>query len=246
VRLDYSGLPATGFRDSHGTILRDPPIRENLPAPCRDCPELERYCRIAPIVASPAFAWRKLGLVERDGTPTHRGIIFSFFNNGEGLAVAAAIEDDTYAVGDLLFDLANLRAGHRFAQDESPYGGRLGALCQQVFERADHPGYLEMGVPVNYGAGASEVVREIVEHGSSKQKLLTESLRPGDIERALAEWRSLVRHIALAPEYPLARWRALKDACAPYVESATTIPPLPALLPAQTQRRTASSPRQAG
>jgi hypothetical protein len=239
--VDFSGLLATGFRDSHGAVLRDPPIRENLPAACRNCPELERYCRVMAIAASPAFAWRRLGLIETDGTPTERGVLFSFFNNGEGLAVAAALDDGTYDIGDLLFDLANLRAGHRFAEDESPFGGRLGALCQQVYDRADHPGYLEMGVPVNYGAGASEVVREIIEHGSSKQKLLTESLRPGDIERALVEWRSLVRHIALAPDHPHPRWRALKDACAKFAEStsASAILQLPALLPAHTQRREA-------
>jgi hypothetical protein len=96
-----------------------------------------------------------------------------------------------------------------------------------------------MGVPVNYGAGASEAVREIVVFGSPKQKLLTESLRPGDIERALVEWRSLVRHIALAPDYSNPRWIALKQACAKYSEeaSANAIPQLPPLLPAHTQRR---------
>jgi superfamily II DNA/RNA helicase len=243
ARLDYSGLPATAIRDSHGAFLRDPPTRENLPEPCRACPELDRYCRVAPIVPSPAYAWRRLGLVERDGTPTERGVIFSFFNNGEGLAIAAALEDASYPIDALVFDLANLRAGHRFAEDESPFGGRLGALCQQVYERADHPGYLEMGVPVNYGAGASEVVRELVEHGGSKSKLLTASLRPGDIERALAEWRSLVRHIALAPEYPNARWAELKAGCERYVENATAPLQLPDLLPAHTQRRVASSGR---
>jgi superfamily II DNA/RNA helicase len=239
ARVDFSCLPATARRDTHGAALRDPPIRENLPTPCRDCPQLEAYCKRTPIPQSPAHAWRKLGLVKPDGTPTPRGILFSFFNNGEGLAIAAALEEETYEIPILLFDLANLRAGHRFAQDESPLGGRLGTLSAQTYERADHPGYLDMGVPVNYGAGASEVVREIIDHGSSKQKLLTESLRPGDIERALVEWRSLVRHIALASEYPHARWTALKQACAKFVESASAnvIPQLPALLPAQTQRR---------
>ncbi len=243
ARVDYSGLPATGVPDSHGAFLRDPPVRESLPEPCRNCPELERYCRVAPIVPSPAFAWRRLGLVERDGTPTQRGEIFSFFNNGEGLAIAAALEDASYPIDTLVFDLANLRAGHRFAEDESPFGGRLGALCQQVYERADHPGYLEMGVPVNYGAGASEVVREIIEHGGSKTKLLTASLRPGDIERALAEWRSLVRHIALAPEHPNTRWAELKTACSRYVENATAPLHLPELLPAHTQRRVTAAGR---
>jgi superfamily II DNA/RNA helicase len=244
ARVDYSGLPATGFRDSHGAMLREPATRENLPEPCRKCPELDRYCKITSIVGSPAFVWRRLGLVEPNGTPTMRGTLFSFFNNGEGLAVAAALEDETYAIDDILFDLANLRAGHRFAEDESPFGGRLGALCQQVYDRADHPGYLEMGVPVNYGAGASEVVREIIEHGSSKQRMLTESLRPGDIERALIEWRSLVRHIALAPDYPHERWKALKRSCAKYADSnsASGLLQLPTLLPAQMQVRLGRKP----
>jgi hypothetical protein len=244
ARLDFSELPATGFRDSHGAVLREPPIRENLPEPCRECPELERYCTVTAIAGSAAFVWRRLGLVGPDGTPTTRGVLFSFFNNGEGLAVAAALEDESYDIAELLFDLANLRAGHRFAQDESPFGGRLGALCQQVYERGEYPGYLEMGVPVNYGAGASEVVREIIEHGSSKQKMLTESLRPGDIERALVEWRSLVRHIALAPDFPHERWTALKHACGKYAEAASGNPilQLPALLPAQTQRREGRRP----
>jgi superfamily II DNA/RNA helicase len=239
ARLDFSHLPAEGFRDSHGAWLRDPPTRENLPTPCRDCPELKTFCQTAQIATSPAFAWRRLGLVEPGGKPTTRGVIFSFFNNGEGLAVAAAIEDETYPIDDLIFDLANLRAGHRFAGDESPYSGRLGALCQQLYERADHPGYLDMGVPVNYGAGAAEVVREIIEHNSSKQKLLTDSLRPGDIERAVVEWRSLIRHIALAPDFPHPRWQSLKQACAKHIEStaANSPPQLPPLLPAHTQRR---------
>ena len=40
------------------------------------------------------YAWRKLGLIEEDGTPTRRGVIFSCFKGGEGLAIAAALEDE--------------------------------------------------------------------------------------------------------------------------------------------------------
>jgi hypothetical protein len=46
----------------------------------------------------------------------------------------------------------------------------------------------------------------------SKQKLTNELLRHGDIERALVEWRSILRHIAIAPAYPLSRWTELKTA----------------------------------
>ena len=191
------------------------------------------------ITASPAYAWRQLGLIDVAGEPTQRGIIFSFFQRGEGLAVAAALEDESYPIEELVFDLANLRAGPRFAGDDSPYGGRLGALCQRVYERADLPGYLDMGVPLDYGAGASEVVREIVERGASRSRLLTESLRQGDLERALVEWRSLLRHIIWAPDHALPRWRALKSAAHDLLEkSVSTVAPRSAVISRAVENRT--------
>ena len=187
---------------------------------------------------TPAFAWRQLGLIDETGKPNRRGILFSFFNQGEGLAIAAALEQESYSIEDLVFDLGNLRAGHRFAPDESPFGGRLGLLCQKIYSRADYPGYLEMGVPPAYGAGASEVIRAIVEEQVPRHRLVNESLRYGDIERALTEWRSLLRQIVHTPDYDWDRWRALRKAAAQYVDS-TRSPaqqPLPLLLPAQMNR----------
>ena len=145
-------------------------------------------------------------------------MIFSFFHGGEGLAVAAALEDETYPINELVFDLANIRAGPRFADEDAPMGGRLGILCQRVYGRADYPGYLTMGVPVHYGAGASEVVRALVADPRSKHKLTNELLRHGDIERALVEWRSILRHIVIAPAYPLSRWAELKAAAKELVD----------------------------
>ncbi|MEP7015874.1 MAG: DEAD/DEAH box helicase [Verrucomicrobiota bacterium] len=217
IRLDYSDVPIQANIDSLGKALLDPPERENLPEACRECDQLEHDKTVA-IVNSPAYAWRHLGLVERDGAPTPRGMIFSFFHGGEGLAVAAALEDETYPIGDLVFDLANIRAGPRFAGEDAPMGGRLGILCQRIYGRADYPGYLVMGVPVHYGAGASEVVRELIVDSRSRHKLTNELLRQGDIERALIEWRSLLRHIVGAPEHPLPRWVELKTAAADLVE----------------------------
>lgn len=226
ARQDFSAVPATAFRDRHGRLLLAPPERRELPPVCRACPELQAYCERVEIITSPAFAWRRLGLIDVTGVPTPRGILFSFFHHGEGFAVAAALEDESYPIEELVFDLANLRAGPRFAGDDSPYGGRLGGLCQRVYDRADLPGYLDMGVPLDYGAGASEVVREIVERGAPRTRLLTESLRQGDVERALIEWRSVLRHIVWAPDYDLPRWRALKGAASDLLEksaSPTTI-----------------------
>jgi hypothetical protein len=211
VRLDYGDVPINAHLDSLGNALIDPPERKNLPEVCRACDQLEHDESVA-IVNSPTYAWRHLGLVEPDGTPTARGMIFSFFHGGEGLAVAVALEDETYPIDELVFDLANIRAGPRFAGEDAPMGGRLGILCQRVYRRADYPGYLTMGVPVQYGAGASEVVRALVADPRSKHKLTNELLRHGDIERALVEWRSILRHIVLAPAYPLSRWTELKAA----------------------------------
>ncbi|MEP6668900.1 MAG: DEAD/DEAH box helicase [Chthoniobacter sp.] len=222
ARQDFSAVSVTAFFDRHGQPLSTPPERRELPPACRTCPELAVYCERVEITPSPAYAWRRLGLIDVAGAPTQRGVLFSFFHHGEGLAVAAALEDESYPIEELVFDLANLRAGPRFAGDDSPYGGRLGALCQRIYERADLPGYLDMGVPIDYGAGASEVVREIVERDTSRTRLLTESLRQGDLERALVEWRSLLRHIIWAPDHDLPRWRTLKSAANELLEKSTS------------------------
>ena len=230
ARIDFSPVCLPAVVDSRGAALLDPPEREALPIVCRQCSELEHDLTTT-ITSSPAYAWRQLRLVGEDGTPTRRGALFSFFHAGEGLAIAAGLEDETYPIDDLVFDLANIRAGPRFAGEEAPLGGRLGILCQQVYGRADHPGYLEMGVPVQYGSGASEVIRELVTNPAGRYRLTNESLRHGDIERALMEWRSLLRHIVGAPDLDWQRWRALKSAAAHFIGStkspaAVEFPPL--------------------
>ena len=221
ARIDFSEVPMTALIDSLGVALLDPPEREALPVVCRQCSELEHDLSTT-ITASPAYAWRQLGLVADDGTPACRGILFSFFHAGEGLAIAAGLEDETYPVDDLVFDLANIRAGPRFAGEDAPLGGRLGILCQQTYGRADHAGYLEMGVPVQYGSGASEVIRELVSNPAARYRFTNESLRHGDIERALMEWRSLLRHIVGAPDLDWERWRALQKLAAHYVGNTTS------------------------
>jgi hypothetical protein len=238
IRLDYADVPVNAHIDSLGNALVDPPERENLPDICRTCDQLEHDKTVA-IVNSPTYAWRHLGLVEPDGAPTRRGMIFSFFHGGEGLAVAVALEDKTYPIDELVFDLANIRAGPRFAGEDAPMGGRLGILCQRVYRRADYPGYLTMGVPMQYGAGASEVVRELVADPRSKHKLTNEVLRHGDIERALVEWRSILRHIVLAPAYPWSRWTELKAAAEELIDktaSPTSAVDLTTLAPLQQHR----------
>jgi hypothetical protein len=101
-----------------------------------------------------------------------------------------------------------------------------------------------MGVPVQYGAGASEVVRALVADPRSKHKLTNELLRHGDIERALVEWRSMLRHIVLAPAYPFSRWAELKAAAKELLDktvSPTSAVDLATLAPLQ-QRAEATDP----
>ncbi|HEV8185274.1 MAG TPA: hypothetical protein VGP40_04905, partial [Chthoniobacterales bacterium] len=237
ARLDFSTVEVAAIVDSHGRALHSPPEREAIPLVCRSCDQLE-HDSTAQITSSPAYAWRRLGLVEEDGTPTRRGVMFSFFQGGEGLAVAAALEDENYPIDELVFDLANIRGGPRFAGEDAVMGGRLGILSQRIYERADHPGYLEMGTPLHYGSGASEVIREVVANPGSRYRLTNDALRLGDIERALMEWRSLLRHIVNAPDLDWNRWRALKTAAQHFVET-TTSPALlqfPPLLAAQQRR----------
>src|SRR4029077_18312945 len=230
ARIDFSEVEVTALVESNGAALLDPPEREALPLVCRQCSELEHDLTTV-ITNSPAYAWRQLGLVANNGTPTRRGLLFSFFHAGEGLAIAAGLEDETYPVDDLVFDLANIRAGPRFAGEDAPLGGRLGILCQQVYGRADYPGYLEMGVPVQYGSGASEVIRELATNSAARYRFTNESLRHGDIERALMEWRSLLRHIVGAPPLDWERWRSLQERAAHLIgntasPAAVEFPPL--------------------
>jgi hypothetical protein len=233
--VTYEERTSPTFLDSHGRPLLNPPIRQAIPRACRGftltgsqrstlnsqpppCPQLA-WCTQVEITASAAFAWRTLGLIDPNGAPTQRGLIFSFFQHGEGLAIAAGLEDETYAVEELIFDLANLRGGPRFAGDESTIGGRLAVVCQHAYGRADFDGYLQMGVPQDYAAGAGDALREILLHGLPRQKLVTESLRLGDIERAILEWRSLLRQIGHAPDCDWPRWRQLKKAATTALEA---------------------------
>jgi hypothetical protein len=217
ARFSYHEVSVKVWIDEHGAALLDPPERRALPPPCRACAE-QSWCRTAEITTSPAHVWRTLGLIEPDGHLTRRGVIFSYFHHAEGFAIAVALEEESYPIAELVFDLANLRAGPRFAGEDSPYAGRLGHLSQQASQRAEHPGYLTLGVPVDYGAGASEAMRAHVEFGVPRSKLLSESLRLGDFERAYVEWRALLRHIVWSPDCDWARWRELQASAAHMLE----------------------------
>jgi superfamily II DNA/RNA helicase len=196
--------------DRHGVALWKPVERDVLAADCARC-SLVSVCRQLPTSTGVALLWRRLGLVDAAGVPTLRGQVVSFFSQGDGLAIAAALEDTTYPIEELIYDLADLDAGFRFAGEEvNRWGGRLGIVCHERYGLQSIPGYLENGVPPKYGAGAEQIVASIHKDPLAKQSWTTELLGPGDIDRVIIEWRSLLRQIAHAPALDWPRWQELQ------------------------------------
>lgn len=239
VKLDYSQAQVMARPDSQQVPLLNPPRREARP------PAFPSFAEIAGggatrLVAqkTPAQIWHQLGLIDEQCRPTRRGVIFSFFNHGEGLAIAAALEDASYPLEDLLFDVANLRAGHRFEHFDNT-GSRLGNQCRLIYQGLSCEGYLDGGVPPGYGHGAAEVLSAIRSEPGSVHQYVGEELRQGDIERASLEWRSLLNHIAFAPDYPWNRWQDFRDLVRTYVFTyfpAAQLVQLPLLTPTQKTR----------
>ncbi len=213
AQFDYSAMPVEAIRDSHGHWLAqaltrttelnvETEIREDTASPAH-----------AARPGTPVHAWRGLGLIEADGTPTRRGIIFSFFQHGEGLAIVAALEDETYPVEEMVFHLANLRSDCRVDLPEAGGSERLAATCRGTYGFVNHHGYLEVGLPVGYGEGTAELLG-LSEDSKPKFQDSRLEVSEGDLSRALVEWLSLLRHIAHAPEYDWPRWLDLKRVAA--------------------------------
>ena len=191
--------------DRHGVPLWRPLERDVLPGDCATC-EWTATCRELSAATGVALLWRRLKLVEPSGRPTVRGKIVSFFSQGTGLAIAAALEDETYPLAEMIYDVANLDAGFRFCGDDNRWGGRLALACHEAFGLQSIPGYLENGVPPHYGSGAEQVVAGVHKNPLSKHSWVTDLLGSGDIDRIIIEWRSLLRQIWHAPELPSKRW----------------------------------------
>ena len=195
--------------DSYGVALWHPVERDVLPLDCARC-SLVPVCRQLPTATGVAMLWRRLGLVDAAGVPTLRGQVVSFFSQGDGLAIAAALEDGSYSLDELIYDLANLDAGFRFCGEENRWAGRLPMACYQIYGIQSILGYLENGVPPRYGSGAAEIVASVHKDPLSKTGWITELLGAGDIDRVIIEWRSLLRQISNAPKLEWPRWQALQ------------------------------------
>ena len=195
--------------DRYGIAWWRPFERDVMPDDCAQC-SLVPVCRQLQTATGVAMLWRRLGLVEQTGAPTVRGRVVSFFSQSHGLAIAAAMEDQGYALDELIYDIANLDAGFRFCREEDRWAGRLPVVCHQLYGSQNIPGYLENGVPPRYGSGAEQIVASIHKNPMSKGKWVTEFLGAGDIDRIIIEWRSLLRQIAHAPGLDAPRWRAFQ------------------------------------
>lgn len=223
--------------DSHGVALWKPIERDVFPPDCSICP-LVPVCQKLPTTTGVALLWRRLGLVDVAGKPTRRGQIVSFFHQGDGLAIAAALEEANYPIDDLIYDLANLDASFRFCGEEHRWGGRLAMACQKAFGQQSIPGYLDMGMPPRYGAGAEQVVAAVHKDPMSKHAWATDLLGAGDIDRVIIEWRSLLRQASHAPDLDWPRWMELKTKAKTILNEteSPTITELPPLEFHQTKR----------
>lgn len=206
--------------------------------PCITCRYREECLAMGP-EPTLVWQWTRIGLLDRELRLTDRGLITSFFLGPEGLAIAAAIEDPEYRPGDLLLDLSNLFAGERFCGDEPRWSGRLAHACGQAYGRFSIEGYLTFGVPPQYGAGASRVMRELLGGERRRGQLTTDHSGIGDIDRLTTDWRSLLRQIAAAPDCQNPRWPEIKALAGELIGSPGRGDPLIARLPALTpdQRR---------
>ncbi len=223
--------------DSYGVAIWHPREREVFPPDCARC-DWVSICRALPTGTGTAMLWRRLGLVDAAGTPTRRGRIVSCFSQGDGLAIAAALEESTYPIEDLVYDLANLDAGFRFAGDENRWAGRLALACHQAYGLQTIPGYLENGLPPKYGAGAEAIVAAAHRDPDSRHRWAGEFVGAGDIDRIIIEWRSLLRQVAHAPPLDWPRWQALQQRARAILNEteSPTLTDLPPLEFSQTRR----------
>ncbi len=235
--VSIADLPMKVPVDAHGVALHRPVEREVVPDECKGCP-LTATCRNLPATTGVASLWRRLGLVDARGVPTQRGRIVSFFQQEDGLAIGAALEEPSYPLDELIYDLANLDAGFRFCGDENRYAGRLPLACHRLFDLQTITGYLENGVPPRYVSGAEKVVASVHKNPLNKSRWITEFLGAGDIDRVIIEWRSLLRQIGKAPSLDWPRWTELQ-ALARSILNETESPTLTELPPldyTQTKR----------
>jgi len=207
VRLDYGDANVRVTPDADGHPLINPRLREIEREDIRLEDALGAGARAA---SRPGRLWHRLGLIREDGSVTPRGRVAARFQHGEGLAVAAALEDAGYDAEALAWDLAELRAGERLAA-LARSSSRLAADCRLAYQSLSVEGYLRDGLPESFGEGTAEILKAHALHGKCPRE--AEGVAGlGDLERALLEWKSTLRLVAGSPDLGLERWAALREA----------------------------------
>ena len=248
--LDYSDAYIFAWKDAEGVLLINPEMRKRVHASLDELrlPRSDEQAQQAfnkrhgnsesSKGLTTAEIWYRLKLIDHKARPTRRGAIASFFQHGDGLAIAAALEDSAFTYEDLIFEVANIRAGHRFDVLANT-SDRLRFICRDAYRSATYEGYLNKGLPIEYGDGASEVMREMLDNPKAKTTSFGDVLSPGDIERAYLEWRSMLFHVASAPDYDWDRWTGFQEAVIQFLERpqfSTEREPAPPLTAAQHRR----------
>ena len=234
VRLDYSASKPRVDRPIRPRACSPLPSAGNCRRSAAIARSLPPFARRRKSSCLPAYAWRRLGLIDAAGVPTRRGILFSFFHQwrrprrrrragrrklsdrGTGFRSRqsprrAALRRRRFAV-------------RRPARARSASRPMSGPICRDIWTWACRRNTAR--------ARARRFARSSC-MASRARKLITDTLRQGDIERAIIEWRSLLRHILAAPDYDFARWRELKAAAAHHIEASVSpsmlsLPPLTA------------------
>jgi hypothetical protein len=242
AQFDFASLTLEAIKDSLGRWVIQPRTRTTERAETLDIRDGSGAAFQNARSGTPVHSWRSLGLIESDGSPTRRGIIFSFFQHGGGLAIAAALEDESYDIDELTLHLANVRSDCRFDLPEGSSSERLAAVCRATYGFVNHHGYLEAGLPLGYGEGTAELLGLIAGVEPSHLSLTTE-VAEGDLSRAFIEWLSLLRHITHAPDFDWPRWMRLKETAGAVLEKyfaasrETLRPTLPPLTAKQKHQR---------
>ena len=208
LRLGHQAVPA--HVDLSGVALWRPQERQVVNPTCSGC-GLYSECRELKPATGVALLWKRLKLVEENGSPTRRGRVVSFFSQSYGLGIAAALEDESLPIDELVYELANLDAGYRFGNEENRWEGRIPIACRERYGDVTVPGYLDAGLPPRYGSGAEQVIAAMHANPADKANWVTDLLGAGDIDRAVIEWRSLLRQITHAPELDWTRWIELRE-----------------------------------
>jgi hypothetical protein len=239
--LDPEALPCHQRTDTgRARLVR----REKNPFPgCVSCGYRAACVGLSP---QPTLLWQlqRAGVLDRELRLTARGAIAGSFQGPEGLALAVALEDRRYPLEALVYDGANLFGTDRFTGTNPRRLGRLAAVCEKAFHRLTIEGYLEEGLPPQYGYGGSEVVQALVEKTARARALLEdiENAGRGDIDRLMTEWRSLLRQVVTAPALSIdaglppllvERWNDFRALCRTQLgeskaDALPTLPPLTA------------------